>query len=137
GRFLMSSGGEVTLPYRDPFDQDEGDLETGTRVCKGCGVRKPMTHFYRTNKKTYRRRKCKDCASQMRQDLWERDPSRKENHDRQVRSDCSKKTYGLTLEEVEGLIDHQGGCAVCGGPLNLMTSSSVTTAHVDHDHSTG
>ena len=39
-----------------------------------------------------------------------------------------KRTYNLTPEEVEQLLEHGDGCAICRGPGPLV---------VDHDHTTG
>jgi hypothetical protein len=40
-----------------------------------------------------------------------------------------KKTYGLTLEDYDRLLEAQGGKCVCG--------STKKPLHVDHDHETG
>lgn len=45
-----------------------------------------------------------------------------------------KRTYGLTLEQYNALVEAQGGmCAICGGPPNGRVKKLV----VDHDHATG
>ena len=31
------------MPYRAKDDQDEGDVHTGTRVCRNCGERAAVT----------------------------------------------------------------------------------------------
>lgn len=80
---------------------------------------------------------CDSCYSKARWAAGIRPPSVNAAARRRARL---KHRYGLTDEEVDLLIDGQGGnCAVCGQP----PSDSNTRAHwngklcVDHDHDTG
>jgi len=44
------------------------------------------------------------------------------------------RTYGITMEDAQSLLDSQDGeCAICTTPLSITES----TACVDHDHLTG
>lgn len=41
------------------------------------------------------------------------------------------RTYGLTQEQYDSMLEHQGGvCAICGGKRRYLLA-------VDHDHKTG
>jgi hypothetical protein len=59
------------------------------------------------------------------------DKCRKATARRNARSNHLKKTYGITLEDEENILEYQGGrCGACGQhrPYNLA---------VDHDHKLG
>lgn len=44
-----------------------------------------------------------------------------------------RRTYGLSADEVDAMLDAQGGgCAICGAVPKRLAS-----LHVDHDHDTG
>ena len=50
------------------------------------------------------------------------------------------QTYGLAMDEYDGLLDRQGGvCAICRNPETAMskTGDRVRRMVVDHDHETG
>ena len=52
---------------------------------------------------------------------------------RAERSSYLKRTYGITLEHYETMLDEQGGgCGICGRP-----PSESFALHIDHDHRTG
>ena len=52
------------------------------------------------------------------------------NHNRHL-----KRTYGITLEDYNKLLDAQGGvCAICG---EYRDNKRFRRMHVDHDHRTG
>jgi hypothetical protein len=51
-----------------------------------------------------------------------------------------KKRYGLSLDQLHGMVAAQGGkCAICGvDPRTLMLSHHCHRhLHIDHDHATG
>lgn len=44
-----------------------------------------------------------------------------------------QKTFGITLDDYQRMLDEQrGGCAICGAP-----EPEGSSLHVDHDHDTG
>lgn len=116
------------MVYRSPLNKDEGDLETGTRVCRICLDRKPMPEFFWTGQKRYRSRVCKVCWNSRAQ------ASRAENPDKYRRNGQVRNLrvkYGLTEKGYNDLLNDQGHrCAICRSPLGV-------SVHVDHDHETG
>lgn len=116
------------MVYRSPHNQDEGDLQTGTRVCRTCDLRQPMTEFYFANGGKHRRRVCKTCVDARFRERRDADPAR---YSRMVRRSTIKQKYGLTDEQFLRLLEEQRyRCAICWVRL------TITTTHVDHDHQT-
>lgn len=60
-------------------------------------------------------------------------PKTEEERKRQAKNAYLLRTYNVTLEEWESVLDFQGGvCAICAKP------GSVSRAlHTEHDHATG
>lgn len=116
------------MVYRAAGSQDEGDVHTGTRVCRKCDVRKSMTEFHWAASRKHRARKCKGCAHA---NQAVRIADRKERGEGAFRADRLRREYGLTPEEVTAMREAQGGvCAICEKPLGER-------AHIDHCHETG
>jgi hypothetical protein len=125
------------------------------KICKVCGVAKPLDDFY-VNKggRDGRRPECKACNLAVRRAKYAENPRpyidrvlkwQRENRDRYLerlrdyngtpakklsnRKSHLKRKYGLTIEEYDALLATQGGgCAICGNP---------DADNVDHDHVTG
>lgn len=115
------------MPYRVFGDGDEGDVHTGSRLCRACGERKNMTDFYLTSSRIHRHRTCKACQRDRARERRSEDPEKYAKRDRQSRM---LREYGLTEDQYQALLDSQSSrCAICRGAL--------TSPHVDHDHSTG
>lgn len=116
------------MPYRDPFDFDEGDLFTGTRICKRCEGRQPMDAFYWSRKPRARRRTCKACVNERQAELRAQKP---EAYAQSSRDYALRRKYGLTSEEVATMaVAQEGKCAICTRALGDLY-------HVDHSHETG
>ena len=82
------------------------------RPCQACGRNRAERFFT-----SPRGRTCADCRKAKRS---------ASTHARRV-----EQTYGLTAEQYEALLAHQGGvCAICGGERRYRLN-------VDHDHVTG
>lgn len=117
------------MPYRDPDNQDEGDVLTGTRVCKVCNRRQPMERYHFAGNVKYRRRTCKKCCEDRRQ-LWRQnhpDKASKRDRDR-----ARKLKYGIMPDDFDLLLlDQEYRCKICD------TRLAGGTTHVDHDHKTG
>jgi len=116
------------MVYRVMNDQDEGDVETGTRVCRLCDERKPMTKYYRAGDKRYRSRVCSTCWTARARTTRETHPDpesrRLAQSDRHLRI-----TYGITRDQFNKILADQGhACAIC------FDGISTETAHVDHCH---
>ncbi len=114
------------MVFRSVHNQDEGDLETGTRVCVACKERKSMTEYFWAGRK-YRRRKCKKCVVE-----YARDRRKVAGVDEVARKRAGhlRREFGLTEAGYKALVKiQQGKCAIC--------RSNFTIPHVDHDHRSG
>jgi hypothetical protein len=59
-------------------------------------------------------------------------PQTEEERRRKAKDTYLQRTYSITLEEYESVLEFQGGvCAVCGEP------PKTRSLHTEHDHSTG
>lgn len=91
--------------------------------CPHCGKHKPFDEFPRNRStKTGRARYCKPCHNEITQrNIKRRYGSTRHYH--------LKHRYGLGAEEIQAMIDRQGGyCIIC---------FDKPAEHVDHDHDTG
>jgi hypothetical protein len=127
--------------------------------CQVCGALKPLDEFYRSaGMRDGHRNDCKSCnlaAKKRRYDAaphlaiarvkkWQQANADRLNAYRRVhnatperkralRNGYYRRTFGITADDVDALIENQGGkCAICGGQ---PTRAEVW--HVDHDHATG
>ena len=88
-----------------------GDKDT--KVCRLCGVEKPISEFYFRKDSGHYRSECKECLRKL----------------------SSFRNTGWTPEYYEeAYIKQDGKCAICGCKLN---SSRYTRFAGDHDHRTG
>jgi hypothetical protein len=129
------------------------------KYCKKCGESKPLSEFYKaTENRDGRRGECIACAKVIRRKWYdanqakavaaaqrwaERNPERvaayreeyrnRPERKRAMRDLYYRRTFGLTADDVDALIERQGGqCAICG-----RTPSRLASWHVDHCHETG
>jgi len=59
-------------------------------------------------------------------------PQTEEERKRKAKDTYLRRTYNISLEEWEGLLEFQGGvCAICAKPPLLRA------LHTEHDHTTG
>ena len=130
-----------------------------SKRCKVCGEEKPLEDFYPTpGTRDGRRGDCKACnlaekarrhkrnpvPARERTRKWMADnPERaEENRLRFIESGGKKladrrsylkRTYGITLEEYDEMLERQGGrCAIC-----RCEPRPDISLHVDHAHATG
>lgn len=74
-----------------------------------------------------RRSNCKTCFRARQRDRYRRDPSYHQNY-------LLQKTYGISLEEYDRLLEAQdNGCAICG----KTPEENGQRLAVDHNHDTG
>jgi Autographiviridae endonuclease VII len=122
--------------------------ESLAKTCSRCREEKvgSLAHFRRAREnKDGLTGACRECLSaharRWRRQNLEKSKAHQKAYDERhpgrrlesVRKHHLQKTYGLTLEAYEGLLETQGGgCAVCGA-----TSSGKRSLSVDHCHETG
>ncbi|MDQ2650901.1 MAG: endonuclease VII domain-containing protein [Actinomycetota bacterium] len=125
--------------------------------CRICGEGKPEVEFYRANgMRDGRRSECKPCfkeQARLRYDSataverarqWAlNNPERvaayraeyrnRPERKRAMRDLYYRRTYGLTADQVDEMLERQsGGCAVCG-----VLPDTLGKLHLDHCHGTG
>jgi hypothetical protein len=131
----------------------------GEKKCIHCGVVKPLSAFYKApGMRDGRRGDCIDCnkaTKRLRHVLnreayiakarqWQRDnPERhaawaaeyrnRPERKRAMRDLYYRRTYGLSADEVDAMLEAQGGgCAICG-----VLPDTLGRLHLDHDHVSG
>jgi len=110
---------------------DTGDLWEGTRFCRECLERKPITQFPFTTGGHYRRRKCETCVYVRQVEVRTANPHLYKGL---VRWWHILRKYNMTEEEFwQKLLDQEGRCGLCRLPL----PQEVSLIHIDHNHFTG
>lgn len=110
----------------------KNNLDFNTKVCSSCNVEKHVTEYYvdlknSDNLSTY----CKDCTKNKSTDWYS---VNKERSYQTNRKNHLMKTYGITLEQYDELLEKQNQCcAVC---LKHEKEFKMKLA-VDHNHKTG
>jgi hypothetical protein len=134
----------------------------GTKVCRLCGLEKPLDDFYPApGMRDGHRSECKVCNRAQRAARYRDDPVAQERARRKarewaqanpervrekqaayredgrikksIRKTHLKKKYGLTPEDYDRMLEAQGGgCAICG-----KAPRPDISLHIDHDHETG
>lgn len=94
--------------------------------CKKCDTTKPLSEFHnKAGRKDGKASTCKSCVNDRARKY---DPAYNRNHK-------LKKTYGITSEEYDAMLEAQGGaCAICGGTEGMSLDRHMA---VDHCHATG
>lgn len=114
------------MVYRAKDNADEGDLLTGTRVCRTCKTRRPMADFHWATR--YRRRTCKGCDATRSATTRALNPAK---YARAARARTFRRKYGLTIEAFDALlVEQRYRCRIC------LDRLLIDTTHVDHDHKT-
>jgi hypothetical protein len=129
------------------------------KVCNKCGVEKPIEEF-RTNRiggKDYIRGGCRECERAVTRTAYAANPekaaaaSRKWSREHPEQRNATKRrwhannpdkhknavllrTYGISLEQYNALLDLQGG--VCGICQRATESNCGRRLSVDHNHAT-
>lgn len=112
--------GSKSRRYRRSEEELKHDLDTETKVCTKCGDRLPFKEFH-LNKRNVDGLdlNCKSCRAKL--------------YDANVyRSGNLIRTYGITIDEYNSILEKQGGvCKICGG-VDKHKSLAV-----DHNHTSG
>lgn len=122
------------LPIEPPTFKLHAVQTHPQKRCTRCKEVKSIDDFYDIKTPTGKRKnsKCKVCSN----------ATRNESPDRQMSSRRSylMRTYGLTLEDYDAMLEAQGGvCDICGGPqiTKDQRTGKILPLDVDHDHKTG
>lgn len=105
-----------------------GTVVVNEKACSKCELVKPALDFnYNADSTTGLASQCRACTAGKHRE-W-----RSQNGDK-IRNTNLVRTYGITLEEYQTLVEHQGGgCAFCG----RRPRGTDRRLSVDHDHNTG
>ncbi len=101
------------------------------KACRVCAKEKPLEDYYpRRDSADGREARCKACRLAY----------NRENYDKSAyvpaarRARHYRRTYGVTMGELEAMRTQQGGkCALCG----RSEADSHNGLHLDHDHRPG
>lgn len=125
-----------------------------TKKCSTCKIEKPLSEFYPiANGLKGVRPRCKECAKTVlrkkykenaeyridkldkQYDRLKNDPDARKDHMTRCRRWHLKKSYGLSLDDFQRLLESQGGgCAICGNkPEHDVPKTRMV---VDHCHAT-
>lgn len=104
------------------------DLDSGSKVCTVCGVRKDFSQFYKHNQTADKRcPDCKDCLRARTKTWW---ASNKNSGRMATWRHHLLKKYGMTVEDFDTMLIQQAGlCGICG--------QQMVDPQVDHCHATG
>jgi len=126
------------------------------KTCTKCGEEKPLSEFYKAaTTRDGLRGDCKACFKKRSAGWYEDNREhviarvkkwQAENPDRVAasrqrrirdprrdRDQHLRRTFGITLEDFDAMLEAQGGgCAICG-----RSAPEGASLHVDHDHETG
>ncbi len=137
------------------------DVGEASKTCSKCGQLKPLSDFH-TDRSTADSRKysCRQCTNKVKADWRSRNQDRvlsqkRESYLRnrqhyldyfssskrrtQVFAWRLRRSFGITVERYEGMLEAQGGCcAICGPPPHEANGHHHKhRLHIDHDHETG
>ncbi len=103
-------------------NQPQASIE---KVCVGCGLNFTPHKFVR-----HRQKYCSiQCQSKYHHLHYYK------NHRREHKSYYLKRVYGLSLDDVNSLIEVQNSsCAICNISFDCLTPKNI---HIDHCHETG
>lgn len=110
-------------------------MDESRRRCNTCDQLLPLTEFgeYKIKGRAGkgRRRKCKRCRVAETSQRYRDNPEVKAAMQDRARKHHFAKSYGLSLDELQAMVDRQEGrCAIC-------ERWPTSTLNVDHCHSTG
>jgi hypothetical protein len=106
-------------------------LDSEMRECRSCAALLPVSNFgvYAACGRARRRRTCNACRRAAEARRYAGQPGTRERMQAAAKKSRLRSQYGLSVEELDGMIAAQGGlCAICEQAKPLC---------VDHDHSTG
>jgi len=96
------------------------------KLCTGCNETLPEENFGKNSRvSSGLKSRCKSCLNS-----WMREYAKRNPYDSlTARNKYLKRTYGMTADQFNEMLEAQGGCAICG-----KIDSNLKNMHVDHDH---
>lgn len=130
----------MVLDAERPKRGKQRELVDGKLECPSCKEWKPLEDYHncatRRHGVAYR---CKVCACRIGREYHNANyvgPEGRAKYKAEQRGHHFRRTYGLTVEEVENMLANQGRvCGICAAPVRFGVKKG--TAHVDHCHTTG
>ena len=105
------------------------------RVCKTCGVEKPVSEYHkRWGYKDGIRPHCMECRQAQERESFHRNKYKRPYSYEYDKDKKLKKSYGISYAEYVRMLEAQNGmCAICG----TDDTGKRKAFHVDHCHETG
>lgn len=105
---------------------------TSTKLCSRCEVFIPLDQFGSSKGRINAR--CKRCCVEASTEWAKANPEKRT----QTMLRHTLKTYGLTIDSYNDLLESQGGgCAICGAKESTRGNGKTSRLVVDHNHDTG
>lgn len=111
------------------------------KQCRACGETKPHSEFSLSratapNRNAVYRSNCKACQATAARGWYARNPERAKANKRRFNLE---RSYGLTVDQYDEMLQGQGGgCAICGMTnLHVSVTRKQFQLNVDHCHDSG
>ena len=119
-------------------------MKTKKIKCRACLEKKDSTMFVLDNKNKSPWEICIPCKEQGKkriQKTYPKKPATPESKERDYKRMIQrhmKKTYGITLEDYNLMLERQNGrCAICNGQEIFRGKGKIHNLSVDHCHASG
>lgn len=114
-------------------------IENLTKICKRCGIERPITGYPFHTKRGKYQSPCLECRKVFAgpaSAAWRK--NNPEPWKMSTRKTKVKLKYGLTLDEINNLLVLQDySCAICDDPIDFGSPNKNEKPHIDHDHVSG
>lgn len=115
------------------------------KVCRTCGVEKPLSEFYARSDRRTARGSCKVCWNAASRAHQKANPERYREYGRSSRAKQDRwvrtiwERWRLTPEDFDAMAAQGGLCLICKKPPRHKSTltDEIQRFHVDHDHRTG
>lgn len=102
-------------------------MNTETKVCCDCKIEKPVSEFYKSNKRWYQR-ECKDCCRKRKYKWHQTDAGKLSSANTKL-----KRRFGIDINKYNEMLKNQDGkCLICGATESIFGHKLA----VDHCHET-
>jgi len=109
--------------------------------CKACFEKKDASCFYFDLESKSSWNRCQTCITENKKVIIKKYPKRqqtKENNYKYMIAKHMEKTYGITIDIYNSMVEKQNGkCVICNGNEVYKSKGKVHNLSVDHCHKTG